>query len=378
MSRGMRQQPDWLEAVALLVIDAQEGVLPDLPEADPLLDRCTFAIEAARLFQLRILVAERAPERYGRTAQSLIRAAGNPQVFRRRSFSALQAEDMVDYLRKQGIYHLLLCGTESTVSIYQTALQAIDLDLDATVLTDAVGCRRPGDEGAALASLARSGCHLLPSETVFFSLIGEVDHPLYKSFSKLVRLAGGLPPESDRQAPAPQREAREPREQPAPASREEPSRDEDEAQPESETAADDDQPDRQDAGQAPRENGERRGRRRNRNRRRKWEDRGPADASAAPVSADVPAPEPAQPRESAPEPSAVERPRPKRRPRAEQRPTAAAVAPEEAPASEPSTDEPAADTGERRKRPRRRSRRKPEAGESSGPPAAGPASESGE
>ena len=39
-------------------------------------------------------------------------------------------------------------------------------------------------------ALARSGVHLLPSETIFYSLLHDAGHPFFKEFTKLVKKYG--------------------------------------------------------------------------------------------------------------------------------------------------------------------------------------------
>ena len=111
----------------------------------------------------------------------------NARVFRKSSFSALQANGLQDYLRELNIYHLLVCGLETPVCVYQTALQAIDLDLDTTLLSDCLASRRPEDDAFILPSLTRGGTHILPAETVFYSMLADANHPRFRAFSDLVK-----------------------------------------------------------------------------------------------------------------------------------------------------------------------------------------------
>lgn len=177
---------DLLNATALLVIDAQDSFVDTLYDRNAFLERCAFALDAAQALGLRTLFTEQVPEKLGGTNERLLRRAKNPKVFRKSSFSALSAPGIANYLREKEIYHLLVCGLETPICIYQTGLQAAGEDFDITFLTDALGCRRQVDESHALRALADLGCQLLPSETVFYSILGEATHPRFREFSKLV------------------------------------------------------------------------------------------------------------------------------------------------------------------------------------------------
>ncbi|RKX32476.1 MAG: hypothetical protein DRP71_11965 [Verrucomicrobia bacterium] len=176
-----------LDAVALVVVDVQERLLPAMADPEAFTDRVAFSIEAAKVFGLTVIFTEQVPEKLGPTPPRLKRLAPNARVFSKSTFSAFQAKGLQDYLRDLNIYHLLICGLETGVCIYQTALQASDLELDATLLSDCLTSRRPEDDAFVLPSLTRNGCHVLPSETVFYSMIADAANPRFRAYSALVK-----------------------------------------------------------------------------------------------------------------------------------------------------------------------------------------------
>ena len=66
------------------------------------------------------------------------------------------ADDAVraELLDQRQISHLLLCGIETPVCIYQTALDALRAGVQVTLLADAIGARRADDAAACLEALA--------------------------------------------------------------------------------------------------------------------------------------------------------------------------------------------------------------------------------
>lgn len=196
---------DILEAVALLVVDMQATVLKIIPDAETVTARCGLAVEAARTCGLKVIFTEQVPDKLGGTDPRLRALAPDARVFAKQSFSALQADGLQDYLKQHGIYHLLLTGIETPVCVYQTALHAADFEFDVTVLTDCVAGRRHDDGRTALESLARSNCHLLPAETVFYSMLATSAHPKFRAFTEVVkRYAGPDPLAAPPRAPQPE------------------------------------------------------------------------------------------------------------------------------------------------------------------------------
>lgn len=165
----------------------QEGFLRAIPGRDALVARVAFAVRAARLLGWPVRFSEQVPEKLGTTIPEL--EPSSEEVFAKTAFSAFGAAGLGDTLRAASIHHLLLAGIETPICVYQTAVEALRRDFDVTILTDAVGARRPNDAAAALIELRSAGCHAVPAETVFYSLLGDAQHAAFKAFTQLVKAA---------------------------------------------------------------------------------------------------------------------------------------------------------------------------------------------
>ncbi|MCH6257885.1 isochorismatase family protein [Puniceicoccaceae bacterium K14] len=175
-----------LNSVALLVIDAQDVFIDTIHNREEFLMRTAFVIEAARTLRIKTIFTEQVPNRLGRTNSRLYSLARKPKVFSKNSFSALKSNGIEQYLKNQEVYNLIVCGLETPICIYQTVLNAEEIDIDCTVLTDALGCRREKDGEQVLEAMRKLNCELLPSESVFYSLLSDTIHPLFKQFNNLV------------------------------------------------------------------------------------------------------------------------------------------------------------------------------------------------
>ncbi|MEO6002199.1 MAG: isochorismatase family protein [Opitutus sp.] len=182
--------PSPSDSVVLLCVDLQPAFLKVIPGADGLLRRCAFAIEAAEGLGIRTVFSEQVPEKLGGTAPELIERALNAPVFAKTTFSAWAHDPLRAALSSPPTEHLLLCGIETSVCVYQTALDALAAGLSLTVLSDGVGARRPDDARVCLDALARAGAHVLPAETVFYAMLQDVTHPFFKRYTQLVKTYG--------------------------------------------------------------------------------------------------------------------------------------------------------------------------------------------
>lgn len=180
-------KPEPIKSAALLVVDMQDVFLDAIPESGALLDRCCFAVEAAGLLGVRTFYTTQVPEKLGDLNGGLASLEEEPVIFPKTAFSGLRAAGLKEALAKAEVDHLILAGLETPICVYQTAIDATNDDLSVTILSDCIGGRRSDDRGPVLNALSQSGCHLLPSETVFYSIVGEAGHPAFKEFTKLVR-----------------------------------------------------------------------------------------------------------------------------------------------------------------------------------------------
>ncbi len=174
----------------LLCIDLQPVFLNIMPRREALLRRCALAIEAARGLGLPVVFTEQAPGKLGPTAPELLALAPGAPQLAKSSFSALGEDSIQAALSALGAEHLLICGLETPVCVYQTAIDAIGAGTPVTLLSDCLAARRDDDARDALAALRHAGANILPSETIFYSLLRDIHHPFFKGYTQLVKKYG--------------------------------------------------------------------------------------------------------------------------------------------------------------------------------------------
>jgi nicotinamidase-related amidase len=175
----------------LLCLDLQPVFLRAVEDGTRLSRRCGFAIAAAHGLGLPVVFTEQVPQKLGGTAPELLATAARVRVFGKETFSAFADGQIRRSLQGEGgVEHLLLCGLETPVCVYQTALDAISAGLHVTLLSDCVGARRADDAEACIQAMAHAGVHVLPAETVFYAMLHDVQHPFFKAYTQLVKSHG--------------------------------------------------------------------------------------------------------------------------------------------------------------------------------------------
>jgi isochorismate hydrolase len=149
--------------------------------------RCSFAIQAGIGLGLQVAFTEQVPQKLGGTLPALLQLVPTPTVFSKTTFSALADSVVRESMISRGIEHVLLCGIETSVCVHQTALDALAAGMQVTLLSDCVAARRPDDARVCIEALVRAGVHVLPSETIFYSLLHDVKHPFFRPYTQLVK-----------------------------------------------------------------------------------------------------------------------------------------------------------------------------------------------
>lgn len=174
----------------LLCVDMQPVFIKAIAGGDQVHRRCEFAIAAAVGIGVPVAFTEQVPQKLGPSSPALISLALRSPVWGKNTFSALADDGIHDAIvRQRGVQHLILCGIETPVCVYQTAIAALAEELQVTILSDAVGCRRPEDGETCLRALRHQGVNVLPAETVFYALLRDVGHPFFRAYTQLVKTA---------------------------------------------------------------------------------------------------------------------------------------------------------------------------------------------
>jgi hypothetical protein len=174
--------------LGLLLIDFQDPFLNVMPDRERLLKRTSFAVEAASLLGCSLAVTEQLPAKLGHTTDALKQILPeNTPIFDKSTFSAMEADGLDRWIESNQIDHLLLIGGETSICIYQTAIQALGDDIGVTLLSDCISERRPEDREPVLTQLLSMDAHVLPSETIFYSLVGSAEHPQFREFTQIVK-----------------------------------------------------------------------------------------------------------------------------------------------------------------------------------------------
>ena len=173
---------------ALLVIDVQERFRDLIDGMDGVVAGCSRLIRFCHLLEIPIVVTEQYPKGLGRTLPELARVL--PQGWaplEKTTFSCGGDEgfrNAVTALRRE---QWILCGIETHVCVYQTAIDLLRDGRQVALAADAVSSRRPRDREVALSWMRDLGVQLMSVEMVLFEVLKQAQTEDFRKTAAILK-----------------------------------------------------------------------------------------------------------------------------------------------------------------------------------------------
>jgi len=171
----------------LVVVDVQGKLAQLMVDKDALFKNLRILIQAARILNLPLLCCQQVPEALGPTVPEVAELLTGIEPINKASFSCCGQERFNAQLNTLGKEQVLLCGIETHVCIYQTAMDLMEGGLDVTIIGDAVSSRTAQNRHIALTRLAAEGAHISSTEMALFELLKTAQHPQFRDIARLVK-----------------------------------------------------------------------------------------------------------------------------------------------------------------------------------------------
>jgi nicotinamidase-related amidase len=171
----------------LLVIDAQERLVPAIFEGFRLSANIVRLLTAARRLGVPSLATEQYPRGLGRTLPELAALIPPENVIEKIHFSCMSEPGFDAQLKAAGRKQLLVTGMEAHICILQSVLEMQQAGYDIFVVDDATGSRAPENDRLAKARISRAGIPIVSTEMVIFEWVRRADVECFKELSSLIK-----------------------------------------------------------------------------------------------------------------------------------------------------------------------------------------------
>ena len=175
------------ERTGLLVIDMQKKLLKTMPAPDILKENVLKLIEGFKIIERPVFLTEHYPEGLGKTETAIKKVLKGVEIEEKLSFSCCGIEGFSRKLRKQKIDQVVLCGIETHICIWQTAMDLLYHSFNVTVVKDCVASRKEIDGETALARMQANRIQISTAETVLFELLGKAGAEPFQKISELIK-----------------------------------------------------------------------------------------------------------------------------------------------------------------------------------------------
>lgn len=171
----------------LVVIDIQGTLARISADCELLFESTRKLIQGARVFHLPIIVTEQIPEKLGPTIPEIDTLLEGIGKIPKETFSCCDNAAFMEALNKADRKQILLCGIESHICVYQTAMDLLGRGYEVHVVADAVSSRTAQNREIGIIKMAHAGAHLTSTETVLFELLKTAASNKFKDIFKIVK-----------------------------------------------------------------------------------------------------------------------------------------------------------------------------------------------
>jgi nicotinamidase-related amidase len=176
-----------IEKSCLVVVDVQGKLAQLMYGKDALFKNIQILIKAAKILSIPIIWCQQCPEALGPTLPEIAQLLTSDEPINKAAFSCCGSGKFNARLNKIDRQHVLLCGIEAHVCIYQTAVDLLNKGFSVDVIADAVSSRTAENKQIAINKMAKQGVNISCTEMALFELLKTAEHPQFKQIAKLIK-----------------------------------------------------------------------------------------------------------------------------------------------------------------------------------------------
>ncbi len=173
--------------VVMVVVDVQEKLIPHIWEKEKIIRNIQMFIKGLKILNVPILLTEQYPEGLGKTIPRIREILSDVPPISKMTFDCCGNKNFMERINGLKRKQVLLCGIETHVCIYQTAIGLKSEGYEVQVIADGVSSRTEGNKEIALQRMRDSGIGTTSVETVLFELLKTAEGKEFKEILKLVK-----------------------------------------------------------------------------------------------------------------------------------------------------------------------------------------------
>ena len=176
-----------IQDCCLVVVDVQGKLAQLMYEKEVLFKNIQVLIKSAKILDIPILWCQQCPDALGPTLPEIAQLLTDFEPIDKSAFSCCGAEQFNIKLNELKRRQVILCGIESHVCVYQTAVDLLRKGFCVDLVADAVSSRTPENRQIGINRMAAEGINISCTEMALFELLQTAEHPEFRNIAKLIK-----------------------------------------------------------------------------------------------------------------------------------------------------------------------------------------------
>ena len=169
----------------LVVVDLQQKFAKAIPNWEEIIENTQKAVKGCQILDIPIIVTEQYPQGLGKTVDEISSLFTEFRPIPKNCFSCYESVAFKNKIENIGKTKIILCGIETHICIYNTAVDLIDSGYEVYLMRDALASRKNFDAEVACEQMKRLGAKDLTVEMFFFQILKNSKMKNLKKFKNL-------------------------------------------------------------------------------------------------------------------------------------------------------------------------------------------------
>jgi nicotinamidase-related amidase len=176
-----------LSDAVLIVVDVQGKLARVVENSDNVIGQIQKLVKGMLALEIPIILTAQVPEKLGGTIEEIAALLPDHEQISRTSFSVFRSIEMLNRLAELKRTQIILCGFETHICLYQSALDLMNSDYEVYLVVDGTSSRHGVDKDTALIRVDSEGGKLTTVEMTLYELMRDARHPAFKAVARIIK-----------------------------------------------------------------------------------------------------------------------------------------------------------------------------------------------
>ena len=171
----------------LLIIDVQEKLVK-ATNSEIAAQTAAKLAKAATILDIPTIVTEQYPKGLGDTVSDVKKnLTSSVKKFEKTSFNAISENEIFDCIKLFNKKQVVLCGIETHICVYQSAIALFDAGFEVYLAKDACASRKNIEFQAGIERMQSEGVKISTLEIILFEWLKSAKHPHFKEIQNIIK-----------------------------------------------------------------------------------------------------------------------------------------------------------------------------------------------